>query len=71
MHTITGVPQGSILGPLLFNIFLNDLSLIIYGFIVCNFADDNTLYYCVETTENVVKNLQPDLKIVIKWFRNN
>ena len=29
------------------------------------------LYYCGETTENVVKNLQSDLKIVLKWFRNN
>ena len=29
------------------------------------------LYYCRETTENVVKNLQSELKIVLKWFRNN
>ena len=30
-----------------------------------------TVYYCGETTENVIKNLQPDLKIVLKWFRNS
>ena len=71
MQAIIGVPEGSIIGILLFNIFLNDLLLINLRSTVCNFADDNTLYYCGETTENVIKNLQLDLKIVLKWFRNN
>ena len=71
MQTIVGVPQVSILGPLLSEIFLNDLLLINLRSIVCNFADDKTLYYCGETTENVMKNLQWDLKIRLKWFRNN
>ena len=72
MRTIIGVPQGSILGPLLFNnIFLNDLLFINLRSIVCKFADDNTLYYCGETTENGIKKLKSDLKIVLKWFRNN
>ena len=71
MQTIIGVPQGSILGSLFFNIFLNDLLLINLSSIVCNFADDNKLCYSRETTESVIKNLQSDLKIVLKWFRNN
>ena len=71
MQPFIGVPQSSILGSLLFNIFLNDLLAINLSSIVRNFADDNTLYYCGKTTENVIKNLKPHLKIVLKWFRNN
>ena len=51
IEIIIGLPQGSVLGPLLFNIFINDLLLMIQDGDLCNFADDNTLYKCCKSLE--------------------
>ena len=65
------VPQGSILGPLLFNVFINDIFMFIEKTEICNFADDNTIYDCGEDLSNILENLKHDLKILLKWFRIN
>ena len=67
----TGVPQGSILGPLLFNIFINDLFFSVTKSEVCNFADDDTLYSCNKDLEYAFSNLKYDLSNVLDWFKIN
>ena len=66
-----GIPQGSILGPLLFNIFINDIFMIIEQSDICNFADDNTLYSCGKNLTDIKENLVSDTKSILNWFRLN
>ena len=70
-HINTGVPQGSVLAPIIFNIFINDLFFFTTKPEVCNFADDNTLYSCNKNLEHVFSNLIYDLRNVLDWFKIN
>ena len=71
LNVLLGVPHGSILGPILFNIFLNELFFLDLETEICNFADDNTLYACDVSIEAVIAKLNRDIPTVINWFRTN
>ena len=68
---VFGVLQGSILGSLLFNIFLCDLFSIMKKADFSSYADDNTPYRTAEFTDEVIKLLEGDSTMLVKWFSDN
>ena len=67
----TGVLQSLILGPLLFNIFLNDLFLFISNSSLSNYAGDNTLYTFGDNLKKIKDNLRNRFGMFHQWFYKN
>ena len=66
-----GVPQGSILGPLLFIMFLNDLTKVVEKCSMSLYADDTCVYYASKNPQELESALNNDLSLMANWFSHN
>ena len=66
-----GVPQGSVCGPLLFLLYINDFSKVLSHCKVSLYADDTVLYYSANEIDDVVACVQNDLSSLSNWCNRN
>ena len=59
------------MGPLLFNIYINDLFFIIEQTEICSYTDDNTINACDMNLENLLRRLEHESHLAIEWFKQN
>ena len=60
--------QGSLLDPLLFNIFVNDIFVVVEESDICNFGDDKTLYSHDSNLPLILSNLEHNMRNLHYWF---
>ena len=66
-----GAPQGSVLGPLLFLMYINDLNSAIKFSCICHFADDTNILYRHQSLRKINQRINFDLKNIVEWLRAN
>ena len=66
-----GVPQKSVLGPLLFVSFTNDLHKAVEFSSVHHFADDTNLILTEKSMKKIIKHINRDLKLVVGWINRS